>query len=184
MVDDRRKDGALATKARTIILQHYCGGEKNVENKSAAELPAQIIPSPAVESADAPTVCDFNHLKETTKNLDFEASRRMKRDESGDTSVHDNIGSRNAVKSQVFLLAILVVIYLRLDNKEQKEALKLAADIVFYDHGYKSICGVNKLRRTWSKRLKAAFVEGADNTLIRHGTRVVLRTPPSWRPGT
>ena len=107
MVDDRRKDGALATKARTITLQHYCDREKNVENKSAAELPAQIIPSPAVESAAAPTVCDFNRLKETTKNLDFEASRRMKRDESGDTSVHDNIGSRNAVKSRVFLLAIL-----------------------------------------------------------------------------
>ena len=65
--------------------------------------------------------------------------------------------------SQLLLLANLVVVHSSLDGKERKEALNLAADIVFYGHGYKSVRGVNELRQTWSKQLGAVFESGADN---------------------
>ena len=48
----------------------------------------------------------------------------------------------------MFLLANLVVIHSSLDGKQREEALKYAADIIFYDHGYKRVRGVDELRKT------------------------------------
>ena len=90
------------------------------------------------------------------------------------------IQANQYVKSQVFFLTNLVVIHLSLDRKEQKEALKYAADTIFYDR-------VNKLCGTWSKRFEASFELGADthSLKVRHKhTKAVLLTPPSWRPST
>ena len=90
------------------------------------------------------------------------------------------IQANQYVKSQVFFLTNLVVIHLSLDRKEQKEALKYAADTIFHDR-------VNKLRGTWSKHLEASFGSGAGthSLKVRHKhTKAVLLTPPSWRPST
>ena len=102
----------------------------------------------------------------------------MKRDRSGEIRVHDKINSSESVKSQIFLLANLVVIHSSLDGKERKEALKLAADIVFYDHGYRSVRGVGELNGTWGNRLEAAFQSGSDTHPLkaRHKGSVAYTT--------
>ena len=76
--------------------------------------------------------------------------------------MHNKINSSKSVKSQLFLLANLFVIHSSADGKERKEALKLAADIVFYDDGYRSVRGISELSGTWSKSLEATFKFGSN----------------------
>ena len=81
--------------------------------------------------------------------------------------MHDKIKSSKSVKSQIFLLANLVVIHSSLDGKERIEAPKLAASFVFYDHGYRSVSGVIELSGMWSARLETAFESGSDTRPLK-----------------
>ena len=72
-----------------------------------------------------------HHLKKIAENLNVEALRRTKRDGSGEISMHDESNLSKSVKSQQ-MLKIIVIILPSLDENQRKNALKLAADIIFH----------------------------------------------------
>ena len=80
--------------------------------------------------------------------------------------MHDRALPRENEKALIFILANRVMAHANLGPKKKKEVLELAATVVMYDHGYKQVQGVDRLSRTWAKRLEASFQFGANTQLL------------------
>ena len=85
------------------------------------------------------TIFLFSGLKKIAENLDFSASPRMSRDGSKEIEVHGRTNSSKHVKCLIFLLASKVMAHSNLEPKDRVEVLQLAATVIAYDHGYRSV---------------------------------------------
>ena len=112
-------------------------------------------------------IFDFNQLKRISESLDFNATSRRTRDDSGDIELHDRRLPDENLKYRIFGFANHVTKYSRLSDTLRSEVKKHCATILFYDSGYKSVKGISKLDRTWRRRMEDFYQTGNDNHPFR-----------------
>eukprot|EP00985_Skeletonema_marinoi_P025375 scaffold18595_cov141-Skeletonema_marinoi.AAC.1 len=101
---------------------------------------------------------NFVALKDHANSLDFEATPRKSRDGSKTIPLHDKKLPTPRLRSRIIHFCDRVMNEMGVDAAMKPEVEDLVSNILFYDHGYKSVKG-NKMD-TWRDRLDDAFLTG------------------------